>query len=111
MKLTKVQRSAVELFRGFREREPTRAINVDVDIPEAVMIMGNLERVDYRTTHGRRSVLYKHLFTPGSRPILCAGPKRGQLYIIGEDFKVTERGIVDLDVRGREIDDESERYD
>lgn len=110
-KLTKDQRDALELVRGFREREPSRALKVDIQLPKAAMIMGHLEAVLYRTTHGRRSVLYKHEFAPGSRPLLCAGTKRGQLYIIGEAFHVTERGIVDLDSDGEEIDDESERYD
>lgn len=105
MKLTREQREVVKLFRRFRERDPTRAKNVSIELPDAVMVMGPLEFVGYRTTHGKKAVLYTHEFAPGSRPLLCAGPKNGQLYLIGGRFRVTDRGIVDLDARGREIDD------
>lgn len=111
MKLTREQRDAVKLFRQFRERDPSRIKNFEVDIPTAVMVMGPLEFVGYRTTHGKKSVLYTHDFAAGSRPLLCAGSQDGQLYILGGNFRVTDRGIVDLDARNQEIDDDSERYD
>lgn len=108
-KLTPDQRAAVQLFRDFREREPTRAKHVDFIIPEAVMVMGHCEFIGYRTTHGRSAKLYKHDFAPGSRPLLCAGAADNELFLIGGRFHVTERGIVDLDARGAEIDDHSPR--
>lgn len=111
MKLNREQREAAALFEDFREKTPQRVIRLDVDIPRALAVMGRLEFVGYRTTHGKKSVLYTHEFSPGSRPLLCAGPRDNQLYILQGSFRVTERGIVDLDRRGREIDDESERYD
>jgi hypothetical protein len=49
--------------------------------------------------------MYKHKFARGSRPLLCAGPKAGQLYLIGGRFHVTDRGIVDLTPSGKEIPD------
>jgi hypothetical protein len=110
-RLTREQKDAIALFRDFREEAPGRIVTLDVDIPTALAVMGRLEYVGYRTTHGRRSKLYKHEFAPGSRPLLCAGPTDNQLYILQGSFRVTDRGIVDLDRRGREIDDESERYD
>lgn len=111
MNLTKEQRAAIALYRGFREVDPKRAIKLDIDIPKALAIMGPIEFIGYRTTHGRRAVLYTHEFSPGSRPFLCAGPRDRQLYIVGGNFRVTDRGIVDLDTHGREIEDDSERYD
>jgi hypothetical protein len=110
VRLTREQREAIELVRGFREKEPRRMIKLDVDIPRAVAIMGPLEFVGYRTTHGRRSVLYRHDFAAGSRPFLCSGPHENQLFVLGGRYHVTERGIVDLSASGLEIDDDSERY-
>lgn len=105
MKLTKQQLDALSLFRDFRERDATRAKVVDFNIPSAVAVMGPVEFIGYRTTHGRKAVLYRHDFAPGSRPQLCAGPDENELYLIGGRYRVTDRGIVDLDANGEEIDD------
>lgn len=110
MKLTKQQRAALALFRDFRERDATRAKRIDIDIPDALMVMGHVEFIGYRTTHGKKAVMYKHDFAPGSRPLLCAGPEVGQLFLIGDRFHVTDRGIVDLDADGDEIDDGGARW-
>ncbi len=98
-------KKAAKLYKGFREREPRVARSVSIKLPRAVMVMGFVEFVGYRTTHGSRAVRYKHTFAAGSRPLLCAGPARNQLFIIGGRYHVTERGIVDLTPRGREIED------
>jgi len=105
VKLTRQQLEAVKLFRGFRERDPERAKRIDLIVPDALMIMGHVEFIGYRTTHGSRSALYKHDFAHGSRPLLAAGPDVGQLFLIGDRFHVTDRGIVDLDTDGNEIED------
>lgn len=105
MKLTGEQRRALELYRDFREEEPGKRKRVQLSIPTHLALMGPLEFIGYRTTHARKSVLYTHEFSPGSRPMLCAGGARGELFIVGDRFHVTERGIVDLDASGREIDD------
>jgi hypothetical protein len=39
----------------------------------------------------------------------CIG--RNELFLVGGSYHVTERGVVDLNTRGAEIDDDSERYD
>jgi hypothetical protein len=98
-------RRAAQLYKQFREAEPKRARKITVTLPKAVMIMGYCEAILYSTTHAGKAAMYKHKFARGSRPMLCAGPKRGQLYLIGGRFRVTERGIVDLTPRGREIED------
>jgi len=100
-KLTKQQEEVIKLFRNFREREPGRVKHVELDIPKSLMVMGTLDMIGYRTSHGRRSVVYTHDFQPGSRPMLCAGPEDNQLFIIGGRYRVTEQGIVDIDARGR----------
>lgn len=98
---------AFKLYRGFRERQPTKAKVVKYKTPRVVMVLGHLESVCYRTTHGKDATLeavrYEHKFSSGSRPLLCAGPGKNELYIVGGRYRVTERGITDLDARGRLI--------
>jgi hypothetical protein len=96
---------AAKLYEDFRERPARRARSVRLKLPRAVMVMGYCDVIQYRTTHGGKSVRYKHTFAPGSKPLLCAGPGRNQLFLIGGRYHVTERGIVDLTPRGRELED------
>ncbi len=103
MKLTREQQDAIALFRDFRERDPKKLDVFDVEWPHAVAVLGNCEMIGYRTSHNRKTVLYTHDFEPGSQPLLCAGTGDNQLYLFGGRYRVTDRGIVDLDARLREI--------
>jgi len=96
---------AFKLHSDFRELKPTRALKMNVRVPKALMAMGHVEAIAYRTKHGQKMVLYAHEFAAGSRPLLAAGPKRNELFLLGGRYHVTERGIVDLDAHGREIDE------
>ena len=90
-----------QLWKEFRE-EPVRAARmVRVEWPKALMVMGEVELIAYRTTHNGKLSKYDHQFHPAGRPLLCAGKKPGQLFIIGQQFKVNARGIVDIDRDGR----------
>jgi hypothetical protein len=102
--------SAAELYREFREDEPRRARKIKVKLPKAVAVMGHVEFVGYVTTHRGKVHLYIHEFAPGSRPLLCAGSGKSQLYLIGGRFTVTGRGITDLDRSGRTVH-AKRRYD
>lgn len=89
------------LYRNFREREPTRVMKVATPrTPRVLAVMGYLRSVSYDTTHGERAVGYDHPFKAGSRPLLATDGKR--LYILKGRYRVTSRGIVDLDSEGRE---------
>lgn len=99
-------RDAFKLHKDFRESTPTRAKVIRPPrMPKALMVLGTCEFIGYRTTHDGKVHLYKHDFAPGSRPLLAAGPRRNQLFLIQGRYHVTERGIVDLDSHGHEIDD------
>jgi len=100
-RLKKEKRAAGQLWREFREEPVGRSRRVVVEWPKVLMVMGVAELIAYRTTHGGKVTPYVHEFAPGSQPLLCAGKKRGQLYLIGEGFKVNAHGIVDLDRDGR----------
>lgn len=92
------------LYRAFRDASPTGVKRISLSIPKAVMQMGRVDFIGYTTTHNGKTVMYKHTFANGSKPILAAGTRRGQLYLIKGRFRVTGRGIVDLDASGREIE-------
>lgn len=98
-------KKAYRLYENFREERPKRGRKVEFVVPKVVMVMGHCHSISYDTTQRGKTALYKHTFNAGSRPLLCADGKTGQLFLIEGRYHVTERGIVDLDARGRELDD------
>ena len=96
---------AYKLYEDFREAKPKRIVRLNYDdvIPKSLMSIGNLVEVRYDTTRGGKVEKYQHKFHAGSRPLLCASDT-GLLYIIGGRYEVTERGIVDLDGQGNELE-------
>jgi hypothetical protein len=97
-------RAAVELYSNFREKKPKRLKVVNIDIPTVTACIGHVEKIWYTTTHGKEAVLYEHPFAPGSRPLLAVSSDGRQLLLLGGRFKFTERGIVDRDADGKEIE-------
>lgn len=97
------RRAAADLWEKFREEPVGRSRRVAVEWPKVLMVMGVVEAIAYRTTHGGKVTPYLHEFAPGSKPLLCAGKRRGQVYLIGDRFKVTAHGIVDVDSDGRRV--------
>lgn len=102
--LRRQRRAAASLWRDFREEPAASSTVIDIDWPKALMVMGHVELIAYTTTHGGKRRKYTHQFAPGSKPLLCAGRKRGQLFLIGELFKVDGHGIVDVTADGRRKD-------
>lgn len=96
-------RQAARLYRGFREEPPRLARKVQFRVPKAVAVFGHVEFIGYVTTHRGKTHLYIHEFAPGSRPMMTAGPKGNQLFLVGGRYRVTRRGIVDRDASGREV--------
>jgi hypothetical protein len=95
---------AIKLYQEFREEPPKRGRVIEFSMPKTVMVMGNINAIEYDTTRRNKVEKYRHDFNPGSRPLLCADAKTGQLFVIEGRYHVTERGIVDLDNKGRELD-------
>jgi hypothetical protein len=108
---TKRLKWAASLFRKFREEPPTRVAVMKAELPDVLMVMGHVSAIEYETTHlddekkKRIAQGYHHDFAPGSRPLLCCAPGKNGLFVVGGRYHVTERGIVDLDAKGREIED------
>jgi hypothetical protein len=95
---------AYKLYKDFRESPPKRGRVVEFEMPNTLMVMGHLNFVGYETTRAGQLEKYKHDFAPGSQPLLCADARTGALFIIEGRYRVTKRGIVDIDSRGRELD-------
>ncbi len=102
MSKTSIKKAAA-LYRKFREEPANTGREIEFDMPKSVMVIGVLTGVEYTTTRKGKAELYRHEFSAGSRPFLCADGKNGQLFIIEGRYKVTARGIVDIDSRGRLI--------
>lgn len=97
-------RAAVSLYESFREKKPKRLDVINFDVPAAVACIGFVEGIDYRTTHGSDVQPYRHLFAKGSRPLLCVSADGRQLLLLGGRYRFTDRGIVDKDANGKEIE-------
>ncbi len=100
-------KNAVGLYRKFREADPKRARRVTINLPSALMVMGRVSAIEYETTHKGVAHKYRHDFVPGSRPTLAASGAKNGLYLHGGRYHVTDRGIVDLDPNGREVEDQA----
>ena len=102
-------KKAMKLYEEFREAKPKRGRTIEIEMPKVLMVMGNVRFIGYDTTRKGKTELYKHDFAAGSRPLLCADGASGQLFIVGGRYHVTAggdlAGIVDIDARGKEIDD------
>jgi hypothetical protein len=97
-------KGAVKLYKSFRERNPKRIGKIDFKVPVAVACIGYVEGIDYKTTHGKKVTLYHHDFAAGSRPLLAVSADGKQLLLLGGRYQFTERGIVDRDAAGDEIE-------
>jgi hypothetical protein len=103
--LKRAIRAAVKLYRDFREATPKKLGVVNFDVPDAVMVIGHVDEICYTTTHGKKTVSYRHPFQEGSRPLLVASSDGKQLLLLGGRYKFTDRGIVDRDAKGNLVFD------
>lgn len=111
--------TAGKLYRDFRGRKPGRTKRagvrvggkfvtargpINIDIPKSLAVIGHVNAIEYDTTRDGRTVLARHKFARGSRPLLMVGGGHGQIFLVGSRFKFTDRGIMDIDEHGRLID-------
>lgn len=90
---------AVQAYEGFHwGRKAKRARRVHVSPPPAELAeLGRLVAVTYETTKGKEHAQWEHEFGEegGRRPVLAVDPESNRLHIVGGDYRVEDRGIVD----------------
>lgn len=100
-------RKAAKLYQEFREAPMRRGRSVNIDIPKVLTVIGYITAIEYDTTVKRKMIPYRHDFAPGSRPLMCIGD--GKIFVVEGRYHFTAggklEGIVDIDGRGKEIDD------
>lgn len=77
---------------------------LNILIPADLAIVGHCNALEYDCVRDGKRVKARHVFAPGSRPVLAVGSRCGQLFLLGTSFKFTDRGIVDFNVEGEAID-------
>lgn len=90
---------AKQAFKGFHwGRSSRRAIRSKPSPrPAALVKLGRLEAVTYSTKKGGEFAHWEHEFGEegGRKPTLAMDPSNKRLHIVGGDYKVEDRGIVD----------------
>jgi hypothetical protein len=87
---------AKQLFTSFRGAVPSEVLRVAMRAtPRAALTLGELLGIMYRTERDGELVNYRHVFQKSARPILAVTPDGRTLLILGGDYRVTSRGIVD----------------
>lgn len=88
-------RAAAKLYEDFTGHEPKYIERVTVDVPEVLMLVGEMDAVLYTCIRDGRQEHYKHTFRKSSRPLLCSNETGTALFIVGGRYSMTDRGIVD----------------
>lgn len=111
--------STRKLYRDFHGESPGKVLrtgirfgtdwitapgSLNILIPSGLMTIGRLNALEYDCRREGKILQARHVFAPGSRPMLAAGTQKGQLFLLGTRYRMTDRGIVDFDSRGRAID-------
>lgn len=88
-------KKAVSLYRDFTGENPRHLEDWDVIVPSHAMEVGKVTGIMYKARVDGKVQEFLHEFTGRSRPILAASSDGRQLLLLGGDYKMTERGIVD----------------
>lgn len=90
-------RKAIADYREFHGKPPRKSSRVNFHNPKRLVRLGRAVAIEYECSKKNgggdgRKAIYRHVFeTPMA---LCMDEKKGkQLYILGDDLIVTDRGI------------------
>lgn len=89
---------ARKLGYDFSGHDPRKVQKITVpDMPKAVLAIGEVLGVMYRTRRDGKLINYLHKFrTLQSRPLLTVSPDGKQIVLIGGSYTFTDRGIEDV---------------
>lgn len=111
--------AARELYRAFRGAVARRVVRtgvrlggewitargqLNICIPRELAVVGQVNAIEYDCVRDGKRLKARHVFAPGSRPALGVGGGRGELFLLGESYRFTDRGIVDFNSAGRAVD-------
>lgn len=86
---------AAALYERFTGHDAEEFGRVSVNVPDVLVMFGELDGVLYTTVRDGKVEHYKHEFHEGDKPLLCTSPDGKQLFIVGGRYRFTARGIVD----------------
>jgi hypothetical protein len=87
---------AARLFSDFTGHDGEPWAKARVALPKVALVVGRCDGVLYTTVRDGQREKYIHRFKAAAAPILAASPDGRQLFLLGGEFRFTERGIVDL---------------
>lgn len=77
---------------------------LNISIPRELAVIGQVNALEYDCVRDGKRVKARHVFAPGARPAFAVGTARGELFLLGDHFQFTDRGIVDFNSAGRAVD-------
>ncbi len=87
------------MYQGFHwGNPPRRRSNVALSPhPRELVKLGKAEAIIYSTRKGSTRGTWQHAFGEegGAKPILAVDPRSSRLHLVGGDYRVEDRGIVD----------------
>jgi len=93
MKQQKIN-AAIDLFENFTGEKAEYVDRVKLHVDTVAMAIGYCDAVAYETVREGKVERYIHEFEKGDRPILAVSSDGKQLYLLGGDYKFTDRGII-----------------
>lgn len=83
------------LFRRFHRFAPDRVVRVPAPrtLPGVLVRLGKLRAVVYRSDKGRQGKPLTYVHFMEHEPWLACDSGGRQLYVLGGDYRVTERGL------------------
>lgn len=64
-------------------------------IPDVLISVGTVDGIMYTTVRDGKTEMYVHEFKGDAKPEFCVSPDGKAIFLIGGQYKFTERGIVD----------------
>lgn len=87
---------ATRLYENFTGHDGEVIAKIKISpMPKAVAVIGEIDFIGYTTFRDGQSEKYIHKFAKAARPMFCVSPDGKQIFLIGGEYRFTERGIVD----------------
>ena len=88
-------KAAKKLYEDFTGHRAEHVDTVKLPRDSVAIIIGSCEAVAYKTVREGKTERYIHEFEGDAQPILAVSHDGKQLYILGGDYRFTDRGIED----------------